>query len=184
MKFYFDGCSWTYGGGLEEHSHSLDCRWSKLVSNLFGAEEFNIAEGGASLSTVIRHLFTGKYRQIEFDVKDFDVFFIQIPNLAWEEYYSEPAHAWRRHKPDWGYSEKHQRLKEKISKYTIRSFVSDLGKPLFLSYLPPKIYAMDYDLYFSKGYKYARLPEGHPNPTGHRQIADDVIKKLENENLL
>ena len=25
---------------------------------------------------------------------------------------------------------------------------------------------------------YDRLPDGHPSPDGHRQIADDVIKKL------
>ena len=178
MKFYFDGCSWTYGGGLEEHSHSLDCRWSKLVSNHFGAEEFNIAEGGASLSTVIRHLFTGKYRQLEFDVKAFDAFVIELPFFQREEYYSEPSHSWRRHKPDWALSKKYLNLKDKIYRFTIRSFIAELGKPLVLIYSSPQIYSMDYDLFFSKGYKYARLSKGHPNPLGHRQIADDIIKVL------
>ena len=176
MKIYFDGASWTYGGGLDEEGHSLDCRFSKLVSDHYGAEEFNISEGGAAANSVLRHLFTGKYRQIEFDVKDFDVFFIQIPNLAWEEYYSELAHAWRRHKPDWALSKKYLNLKDKIYRFTIRSFIAELGKPLVLIYSSPQIYSMDYDLFFSKGYKYARLSKGHPNPQGHRQIADDIIK--------
>ena len=109
-------------------------------------------------------------------MNDFDAFFIQITFPSREEIYDEVEKRWRRHEPDWSYSEKYQRLKEKIAVYTIKSFVSDLGKPLFLSYLPKRIFDTSYDLYFSKGYKYARLPDGHPCPMGHRQIADDVIK--------
>jgi len=178
MKIYFDGASWTYGGGLDEEGHSLDCRFSKLVSDHYGAEEFNISEGGAAANTVLRHLFTGKYRQLEFDVKDFDAFVIELPFFQREEYYSEPANAWRRHKPDWALSKKYLNLKDKIYRFTIRSFIAELGKPLVLIYSSPQIYSMDYDLFFSKGFKYARLSKGHPNPLGHRQIADDIIKIL------
>ena len=178
MKIYFDGASWTYGGGLDEEGHSLDCRFSKLVSDHYGAEEFNISEGGAAANTVLRHLFTGKYRRVEFDIKEFDAFVIELPFFKREEYYSEPANAWRRHKPDWALSKKYLNLKDKIYRFTIRSFIAELGKPLVLIYSSPQIYSMDNDLFFSKGYKYARLSKGHPNPQGHRQIADDIIKVL------
>ena len=54
MKFYFDGCSWTWGGGLSENGYSLEDRWSTLVCKHFGAEEFNISSSGATNETIMR----------------------------------------------------------------------------------------------------------------------------------
>ena len=46
-KFYFDGDSWMNGGGLELCGLPRKSRWSTLVCEHFGAEETNLATGGA-----------------------------------------------------------------------------------------------------------------------------------------
>ena len=53
MKFYFDGCSHTWGAELAEPEVS---RYSRLVSDHFGAEEYNIARRGGSDKRVLRKL--------------------------------------------------------------------------------------------------------------------------------
>ena len=110
MKFYFDGCSWTYGGGLVPNGYSLEDRWSTLVCKHFGAEEFNISSSGATNETIMRHFFTGqtmnerqnrekwKVPDMTFDLKDFDFFFIQFTMHIRREFYDSIASAWRRYK--------------------------------------------------------------------------------------
>ena len=76
MKFYFDGCSFTFGQGVP-----ADKRWSYLVSKHFGAEEFNIASSGATNDTIMRHFFTGQTMNeyvpnMTFNLQNFDFFFI------------------------------------------------------------------------------------------------------------
>ena len=58
MKFYFDGCSFTRGSGLEGNGYSLEDRWTTLVSKHFGAEECNYASGGVSNDQILRHFFS------------------------------------------------------------------------------------------------------------------------------
>lgn len=49
MKILFSGCSFTYGAEIEKNE-----RFSYLVSEYFGAEEINIAEGGrGNVSTAL-----------------------------------------------------------------------------------------------------------------------------------
>tara|TARA_B100001287_G_scaffold32160_1_gene22974 strand:- start:2561 stop:3253 length:693 start_codon:yes stop_codon:yes gene_type:complete len=221
MKFYFDGCSFSYGGGLSQNGYDPHkVRWTKLVSDYFGAEEFNFSTGGASNDTILRHFFTQQvfqeprsYRDdIRFDLKDFDVFFIQSSSPRRGEYWNRNKIKWERYKysptkevdrrkenPDlqnwiqyWLsdiYHPKHGVVREIVMMKSILSHLKLLNKPYFTStIMGEKESAMDYDLYFNavkKDYfsnqtsmNYDRLPCGHPSPDGHRQIADDVIKKL------
>ena len=41
MKIYFDGCSWTWGAELKDPYQS---RYSKIISDKLGAEEYNISK--------------------------------------------------------------------------------------------------------------------------------------------
>ena len=41
MKIYFDGCSWTHGTELENKKKT---RFSKLISDYYNAEEYNLGE--------------------------------------------------------------------------------------------------------------------------------------------
>ena len=77
-KFYFDGDSWMNGGGLELCGLPRKSRWSTLVCEHFGAEETNLAVGGAPIDTAMRHLFTGKCKKKEIPLHEFDMFFIQL----------------------------------------------------------------------------------------------------------
>ena len=53
MKIYFDGCSWTWGAELEDPYQS---RFSKIISDKLGAEEYNISKRGASNHRIVRQL--------------------------------------------------------------------------------------------------------------------------------
>ena len=140
MKFYFDGCSYTYGGGLVENGYSLENRWSTLVCKHFGAEEYNFAEGGASNDCVLRHFFTGqvyeekrsKVEDIRFDLNDFDFFFIQTTFPSRSEYFSDMKRRWqkmtvnRSSKPQ--YREKNLRLQEWLDYYYKELYSETQGK--------------------------------------------------------
>ena len=209
MKFYFDGCSYTYGGGLVENGYSLENRWSTLVCKHFGAEEYNFAEGGASNDCVLRHFFTGqvyeekrsKVEDIRFDLNDFDFFFIQTTYPTRFEYFDEMRQRWSTLKirmdtlrksiylVKWldyyykeVYSDKYGSAKEICTVKSIESHLKLLNKPYFLSTIIDNP-VMTYDLEINKRdddrkFKYDRLPCRHPSPRGHRQLADDIIKKI------
>ena len=141
MKFYFDGCSYTNGGGLEEHGYDpIKDRWSALVCKHFGAEEYNFACGGASNDCVLRHFFTGqvfqekrsKVEDIRFDLNDFDFFFIQTTFPSRSEYFSDMKRRWgkmtvnRSSKPQ--YREKNLRLQEWLDYYYKELYSETQGK--------------------------------------------------------
>ena len=76
-RFYFDGDSFTYGGGLKEIGVvPEDVRWSRLVCDHFGAEEINLSSGGASNDKVMRQVFGKPTTEVH------DFYFLQtsIPN--------------------------------------------------------------------------------------------------------
>jgi len=107
MKFYFDGCSFSYGGGLTQNGYDPHkVRWTKLVSDYFGAEQYNFSTGGASNDTILRHFFTGQVFQeprsykedIRFNLEDFDVFFIQSTAPRRGEYWNRDKMKWERYK--------------------------------------------------------------------------------------
>ena len=79
MKIYFDGCSWTKGSHLK---NNLEERFSRLVCDHFGAEEYNIAKGGGSNDRIIRNLI------VENNIEEYDLAVIQMTYPARTEYYS------------------------------------------------------------------------------------------------
>ena len=79
MKIYFDGCSWTKGGNL---NNKLEERFSRLVSDHFGAEETNLASSGGSNDKIIRNLI------VESNIEEYDLAVIQMTYPARTEYYS------------------------------------------------------------------------------------------------
>ena len=53
MKIYFDGCSWTEGAELKDPHQS---RYSKIICDKLGAEEYNISKSGAGNDRMVRQL--------------------------------------------------------------------------------------------------------------------------------
>ena len=93
MKFYFDGDSFTYGGGLGNKLH-LDpakYRWSKLVCDHFGAEEINASSSGACNETVMRNLFHKPTTKV------YDFYFLQTTVPIRGEFYEDRDKIWMRY---------------------------------------------------------------------------------------
>jgi len=80
MKIYFDGCSWTRGADLK---NKVEERFSRLVSQEFGAEEYNIAEGGGSNDRIVRNLL------VENNIEEYDLAVIGMTFPARTEYYGD-----------------------------------------------------------------------------------------------
>ena len=196
MKFYFDGCSFTFGQGVP-----ADKRWSYLVSKHFGAEEFNIASSGATNDTIMRHFFTGQTMNeyvpdMTFDLKDFDFFFIQFTVHIRREYYDSSASTWRRYRYDdngarWAkrhiqffqhysteiHTKYQDQVFEEINHTAITSHLKCLDKPYFLGHLGQSFGRCEYDYDFRTPVDL--LPCFHPSKEGHKQIAKTVIDIVE-----
>ena len=196
MKFYFDGCSFTFGQGVP-----ADKRWSYLVSKHFGAEEFNIASSGATNDTIMRHFFTGQTMNeyvpdMTFDLKDFDFFFIQFTVHIRREYYDSSASTWRRYRYDdngarWAkrhiqffqhysteiHTKYQDQVFEEINHTAITSHLKCLNKPYFLGHLGQSFGRCEYDYDFRTPVDL--LPCFHPSKEGHKQIAKTVIDIVE-----
>ena len=67
MKIYFDGCAKTGGYGLLPDA----VRYSKLLCDKLGAEEYNIAQRCGNNRRIVRNL-------LEHDLSKFDLFVIQM----------------------------------------------------------------------------------------------------------
>lgn len=193
MKIYFDGDSWTKGNDLDEDI-KYTSRFSALVSKELGAEEYNISKSGRSNHRIVRHLL------IENDISKYDLAIIQMsfPNRTeffdsrikpgrtvgkwssvsftdikvhtdfWKQYYKEI------------YNETYGSTYEQIFATTIRDHCKvNNVKLLLLS----NNYNTDVD--FDLQLQVPRYPQGkklHPNEIGHRLIADDILRLI-NENL-
>ena len=77
MKIYFDGCSNTWGAELQNPQQS---RYSKLVCDYFGAEEYNIALQGGSNMRLARNI-------LDHDLSEYDMFVIQFTHKVRGEWY-------------------------------------------------------------------------------------------------
>lgn len=203
MKFYFDGDSFTYGGGLQKKCNvdPTKVRWSKIVSDHFDAEEVNISRSGAPNDRVLRHLFTDNFCSI----KDYDFIFIQltypIRNEFWsdkfnrwfsyslikdfksfgsnkyEKYYGSEYTAWFDYYIKRISTEKHSMSRELVAYNSIVSFLKLVGKP-FLMIGASHYNHIDYDFHIRRE-KLDRIPDdGHPSVLGHKQIAERIIHKV------
>jgi hypothetical protein len=91
MRFYFDGDSFTFGGGLDRvfNIDPTKYRWSKIVSDYFGAEEINLSQCGCSNDRVLRQFFAeGR----NFD--EYDFIFIQLTCAFRSEFWSDEYNKW------------------------------------------------------------------------------------------
>jgi hypothetical protein len=87
MKIYFDGCSWTYGSELSSYKES---RFSKLISDHFGAEEHNFSFPGASNDRILRNAI------VENNIEGYDLAVIQLTFPSRTEYYNMKLKEWKR----------------------------------------------------------------------------------------
>jgi len=204
VKFYFDGDSFTYGGGLRKiGAVPEDVRWSRLVSDHFGAEEINLSSGGASNDTIMRQMFDKPSTEI------YDFYFLQttLPNR--HEFYNTENKKWMRYRyeidnledrcikkygskeaPEFAkwiefgfsriYSDLYGRTKENITYNALKSYVASIGRDrrsFFSTLVEPHMTDNKYDLNFSKkGLAFNRIRnDGHPSIWGHKRIAKYVI---------
>lgn len=84
MKIYFDGCSNTWGAELQNPQQS---RYSKLVCDYFGAEEYNIALRGGSNMRLARNI-------LDHDLSEYDMFVIQFTHKVRGEWYDNVNNRW------------------------------------------------------------------------------------------
>tara|TARA_B100001057_G_scaffold339504_1_gene340305 strand:+ start:255 stop:884 length:630 start_codon:yes stop_codon:yes gene_type:complete len=80
MKIYFDGCSMSAGGKWLGENYK-DVRWSKLLCDKLGAEEYNISRCGGSNQRILRNLSTTYYKD------EYDLAIIQLTFPSRTEYW-------------------------------------------------------------------------------------------------
>lgn len=81
MKIYFDGCSWCWGAELKDPYQS---RFSKIICDKLGAEEYNISKSGAGNDRMVRQLLVDHK-----NISEFDLVIIQLTYPERHEYYSK-----------------------------------------------------------------------------------------------
>tara|TARA_B100000927_G_C16396605_1_gene441582 strand:- start:28 stop:654 length:627 start_codon:yes stop_codon:yes gene_type:complete len=85
MKIYFDGTSWTKGDCLE---NPLESRFSKIICDHYGAEEYNISKSGGCNRAIARNI-------LEHNLDEYDIFIIQMVNHNRTEWYDEDQKKFR-----------------------------------------------------------------------------------------
>ena len=200
MKIYFDGCSWTEGAELENPEEE---RYSKLICNELGAEEYNIAMSGGSNDRIVRNLL------VENNIEDYDMAVIQMTFPVRTEFYNNKwkRDRWIRINPRYNYNkwlhgedgnikklgekfecdsdfwkyyylqitnEKYFETKEKIHYHTIRN---SCKMPLVLITIN-RWTKLPFDLQLNDGTRYEKHRFGHPNKHLHKEYADKILKML------
>jgi|TARA_B100000424_G_scaffold251189_1_gene226477 hypothetical protein len=196
MKIYFDGCSHTWGSELD---NNIQSRYSNLVCNHFGAEEYNIAERGGSDHRLTRNL-------LEHDLSQYDMFVIQMTYKRRNEYFYDGG--WK--KTNWNiifdkvdfklhnghnitYKHPPSEVKEVWYGYYTKlhsDVLADSNQLIYynvikglIEHKPHAIIGIDNSdkLPLDFSYQKNNLPRrggGHPSEKGHKIIANDVISLL------
>ena len=81
MRIYFDGCSWCWGSELKQPWMS---RYSKLICDRLGAEQYNISRKGAANARMVRQLLVDHK-----NISEFDLVIIQLTDPQRQEYYDK-----------------------------------------------------------------------------------------------
>ena len=177
MKFYFDGDSFTNGGGLKQKQGREDTRWTKLVCNYFGAEEINLSKGGASNDAVMRHIFSKPTTEV------YDFYFLQTTFVTRNEFYDEAKRKWLGYSHEggkhgniedkcisrWGdiegpqfaqwinfglsriYTNHYGKTRESVAYHALKAYVASVGRArrsFFSTTIKPKYTDNKYDMYF------------------------------------
>ena len=198
MKIYFDGCSNTWGAELETPELS---RYSKIVSDHFGAEEHNIARRGGSDKRVLRNL-------LETDLSEFDYIIVQMTCKNRTEYWCDNKKRWMQINLD---SIKRKGVEKKLNgsffwiDYFKHVYTPKLGSINQLTYyhamrnvLKDKkhiiigingwghVIQAPVDMKFTNfksndSIDYKNAPHGHVSKEGHKIIAEEIIKHIEKD---
>ena len=198
MKIYFDGCSNTWGAELETPELS---RYSKIVSDYFGAEEHNIARRGGSDKRVLRNL-------LETDLSEFDYIIVQMTCKNRTEYWCDNKKRWMQINLD---SIKRKGVEKKLNgsffwiDYFKHVYTPKLGSINQLTYyhamrnvLKDKkhiiigingwghVIQAPVDMKFTNfksndSIDYKTAPHGHVTKEGHKIIAEEIIKHIEKD---
>lgn len=197
MKIYFDGSSFAYGSELE----NKEDRYSNIIADYFGADEYNISKGGASNNRMCRQLL------IDHNIEDFDVAVIQMSMAARTEWYNSEkgfedirpstkmgTGVWKEH---WWYyyrnvyDDIYGNVYEQMFSTAIRDHCKIRGVPLILATCRtanpskytciPTTFKFDIDM---NADKYPKATYGHPNKQGHSLIAKDIIQMIKNEDFI
>ena len=205
MKIYFDGDSFTKGTELVNKERD---RFSRLICNSLGAEEYNIAKGGSSNLAITRRLI------VENDISQYDYAIINMTMAMRFEFYDGEKYVSIR--PPSKIRGKHgSHLLKKLETFDViewmRKFYSDIyhdklgndyecmlyncirnhckvhNVPLILT--TNRTFGRKYrnleslvDFHLNLD-KYPKMGEGHPSKKGHEMIASDILDIINSENL-
>ena len=176
MKIYFDGDSWTKGVDLDDESQ----RFSTLVSNKLGSEEYNISKKGKSNNRIVRHLL------LENDISQYDLAIIQMTFPNRMEYFNKKwrsisigksvnSEFWKQYYKEI-YNDTYGSTYEEIFAMSIRNHCKVTGVDLLL--ISNNIRT---DVKFDLQLQLPRYPHGegsHPSKEGHKLIADDLLRLI------
>ena len=203
MKFYFDGCSHTWGAELAEPSVS---RYSRIVSDHFGAEECNIARRGGSDKRMLRNL-------LETDLSQYDCVIVQLTCKTRTEFWCDKNKSWFQIKNPvrilkdgrmkertntyldedkkyfwknyWKhiYTEKLGHINQLTFYHAMRNVLRDKKHLIIGISSQGQIIRAPLDIQFTNfesknTIRYKTAPAHHPSEEGHRQIAEEIIKRL------
>ena len=193
MRIYFGGGSDVNGAELgTEWEDRLSLRFSKLVSDNFHAEEYNVSVGGSGNHRTVRELLTdyrpissydaviigmtSKYRTEYHDGKDWKRVKVigNTPSKWWLENrlttQKVEGDFWRNYFRV--HSEQFFLTDEKMYHTTIKSHCKAYGVPLILLGRRQSS-DLEFDFCFDEPW-ISKAPKGHPDAEGHRAIADRI----------
>ena len=197
---YFGGGSDMNGAELgTEWMDRLRLRFSKLVSDHFGVDEYNISHGGCGNHRIVRELLMCKRH-----ISEFDAAVIQM-TPRWRTEYNDgikwervmvPSRKCRPSSKHWLetnlasqkvekefwrnyfriHSDEFFLTNERMYQITIQSHCKAYGVPLIMLGRSQSS-DLEFDFCFDEPW-ISKAPDGHPNEEGHKQIADRLLSML------
>tara|TARA_B100001057_G_scaffold492270_1_gene584352 strand:+ start:636 stop:1223 length:588 start_codon:yes stop_codon:yes gene_type:complete len=195
MKIYFDGCSNTYGAELAEPECS---RYSRIVSEHFGAEEHNVSQRGGSDKRMMRNL-------LETDLEPYDYIIVQLTCKNRTEFWDDSKKRWMQINMDtvkrkgvskklnesfsWidyfkhVYTDKLGNINQLTLYHAMRNVLKDKKHLIIGINGWGQITKAPVDINFTNFkcidcIEYKTAPGGHVNEEGHKTIAREIIKCL------
>ena len=199
MKFYFDGCSYTYGSELKNPEQT---RFSKLLSDKYDAVEINRASHGSSNKGILRRVL------LEADISQYDLVVVNLTAPSRTEYW-DVNRGWRKvnvskfigkveneHTQFWRYyltniyTEEEGNTNERIAYESIKNLCKVHNVPLIITTIRTQkmkeLHRLGHTVYSSLEFdlnlgdsKYPRYERFHPTEEGHQMIASDLAKIYE-----